>query len=65
LNKVSARLNGKLTEAERQYVEDAFRRYRNIILHGPITVLREEVDLESASSYTLLDAIRRLFGLEE
>ena len=35
------RLNGKLSEADKQYVEQAFRLYQNQLLHGPISALGE------------------------
>jgi glutamyl-tRNA reductase len=56
-----ARLNGKLTEAERAYVEGAFRLLQNQFLHGPISALAEE---PHEGGHTLLEALRKLFRLE-
>lgn len=61
-----ARLDGKLTEADRKYVEGAFRLLQNQILHGPITALTEDTHAEpSAGGHTLLDALRKLFRLQD
>ncbi len=61
-----ARLNGKLTEAERSYLEGAFRLLQNQFLHGPITALTEEShEVPGAGGHTLLDAMRKLFRLQE
>lgn len=57
------KLNGKLTEADRAYVEGAFRLLQNQFLHGPISALAE--DNPEASRHTLLEALRKLFRLEE
>jgi glutamyl-tRNA reductase len=57
------RLNGKLTDADRTYVEGAFRLLQNQFLHGPITALTEEP--HEGGRHTLLDALRKLFGLPE
>jgi glutamyl-tRNA reductase len=56
-----ARLNGKLTDAERAYVEGAFRLLQNQFLHGPISALSEE---PHEGGHTLLEALRKLFRLE-
>ena len=37
------KLNGKLTESDRAYIEGAFRLLQNKLLHGPISALAEEV----------------------
>jgi glutamyl-tRNA reductase len=65
------RLNGKLSEADKKYVEGAFRLLQNQILHGPISVLTQESHQGPAASagpggsgLTLLDALRKLFGLQ-
>ncbi len=63
LEQLLGRLNGKLTEAERAYVEGAFRLFQNQLLHGPIDALREAS--KEGSSATLLEAVRKLFRLEE
>ena len=62
LGPLLGRLNGKLTEKERQDIELAFRLYQNKLLHGPITALGEATREGNGSS--LLDAVRRLFRLE-
>jgi glutamyl-tRNA reductase len=57
------RLNGKLTEADRAYIEGAFRLLQNKFLHGPITALAEEP--HEGGKHTLLEALRKLFRLQE
>lgn len=57
------RLNGKLSEADRAYVEGAFRLLQNRFLHGPITALTEET--HDSGQHTLLEALRKLFRLQE
>jgi glutamyl-tRNA reductase len=60
-----ARLNGKLTEDDRKYIEGAFRLLQNRFLNGPINALKEEshAEPEAKSGHTLLDALRKLFRL--
>jgi glutamyl-tRNA reductase len=58
-----ARLNGRLTNEDRTYIEGAFRLLQNQFLHGPISALTEEP--AESSSHTLLDALRKLFCLED
>jgi glutamyl-tRNA reductase len=58
-----SRLNGRLTENDRQYVEGAFRLLQNQFLHGPISALADEP--HDAPSHTLLEAIRKLFRLHD
>jgi glutamyl-tRNA reductase len=55
------KLNGRLTEAERRYIEGAFRLLQNQFLHGPISALAEEP--HEGGSHTLLEALRKLFRL--
>src|SRR5262249_14926707 len=55
------RLNGRLTDDDRRYIEDAFRLLQNHFLHGPITALTEEAS--ESQGHTLLEALRKLFGL--
>jgi len=62
LEPLLARLNGKLTEKERQDIVGAFRLYQNKLLHGPITALGQASRESHGTS--LSDAIRRLFGLD-
>jgi glutamyl-tRNA reductase len=57
------RLGSRLSEDERDWVEGAFRLYQNQCLHGPITALAE--DASEGSRHTLLEAMRKLFGLSE
>ena len=67
LGNLFARLNGKLTDADRRYIEGAFRLLQNQILHGPISALTEETHEEAsaAGGHTLLDALRKLFRLQD
>jgi glutamyl-tRNA reductase len=58
------RLNGKLSDAEQRQVEGAFRLLQNRFLHGPISALSEEPH-EEGGRHTLLEALRKLFRLEE
>ena len=55
-----AKLNGKLTPAEREYVEGAFRLFQNRLLHGPIAALHEHTN----DGGTLLDALKKMFRLQ-
>ncbi len=57
------RLNGKLTDADRKYLEGAFRLLQNQFLHGPISALAEEP--HEGGRHTLPEALRKLFRLEE
>jgi glutamyl-tRNA reductase len=60
------RLNGKLSEEDRRYIEKAFMILQSQFLHGPISVLAEESQGETpASGHTLLDALRKLFRLQD
>jgi glutamyl-tRNA reductase len=60
------KLNGKLSEAERKYVEKAFQRLQNQLLDGPISALTEEMlQEETPRGHTLLEAWRKLFRLHE
>jgi glutamyl-tRNA reductase len=58
-----AKLNGKFDEADRARIEGAFRLLQNKLLHGPITALADEPAGEPR--HTLLEALRKLFRLEE
>ncbi|MGL4554043.1 MAG: glutamyl-tRNA reductase [Gemmataceae bacterium] len=60
-----ARLNGKLTDGDRQYIEKAFHIFQSQFLHGPISVLKEETASTAAGRHTLLEALRKLFHLPE
>ena len=60
-----ARLDGKLTEVDKEYIAGTFRRFQNQLLHGPISALSEETHSESAGGHTLLEALRMLFRLQD
>ena len=62
LGPLLGRLNGKLTENDRQAIEAAFRLYQNKLLHGPITALGEAT--REGGGPALLEAVRRLFRLD-
>ncbi|MFO0964945.1 MAG: glutamyl-tRNA reductase [Gemmataceae bacterium] len=57
------KLNGRLSEEDRAYIEGAFRLLQNQFLHGPISALAEEAP--EPGRHTLLEALRKLFRLEE
>jgi glutamyl-tRNA reductase len=57
------RLNGRFTTEDRTYIEGAFRLLQNQFLHGPISALTEEA--QESGSHTLLDALRKLFRLQD
>lgn len=57
-----AKLNGKLTESDRAYIEGAFRLFQSRLLHGPIAALRESSSEPHGG--TLRDALMKLFGLK-
>jgi glutamyl-tRNA reductase len=60
------KLNGKLSEAEKKYLEKAFQRLQNQLLDGPISALTEEsLRDEAHQGHTLQEALRRLFGLHD
>jgi glutamyl-tRNA reductase len=65
MQELFARLNGKLSDDDRKYIEGAFRLLQNRFLNGPITALKEESheQPEDKSGQTLLDALRKLFRL--
>lgn len=56
------KLNGKLTDADRAYIEGAFRLFQNKLLHGPIDALKESSG--DAHGRTLREALMKLFGLK-
>jgi glutamyl-tRNA reductase len=58
-----AKLNGRLTPEDRAYIEGAFKLLQNQFLHGPISALAE--DAPEVGEHTLLDALRKLFRLED
>jgi glutamyl-tRNA reductase len=57
-------INGQLTDADRKYIQGALRLFQNQMLHGPISALAEETHAEKAE-HTLLEALRKLFRLED
>jgi glutamyl-tRNA reductase len=57
-----AKLNGKLTDADRAYIEQAFRLFQNRLLHGPIAALHEAS--REGHSGGLREALMKLFGLK-
>lgn len=56
------KLNGKLTDAEKAYIEGAFRLFQNKLLHGPIAALHEAS--REGHSGGLREALMKLFGLK-
>jgi glutamyl-tRNA reductase len=64
MKELMSRLNGRLTPEERAVIEKAFERFQNQVLHGPISALTAEPH-EAAGRHTLLDALRKLFGLHD
>lgn len=63
VSQLLAKLNGKLTAADRQYIEGAFKLLQNRYLHGPISALGAEV--HEPGKHTLLEALGKLFRLED
>jgi glutamyl-tRNA reductase len=59
------KLNGRLTADDRAYIEKAFSLLQNQFLHGPISALTEETHEATPSGHTLLDALRKLFRLQD
>lgn len=58
------RLNGKLNESDRQVIQKAFQRLQNRFLHGPISALASAEE-PHGGGHTLLEALRKLFRLED
>jgi glutamyl-tRNA reductase len=56
------RLNGRLTETDRSYIEGAFRLLQNQFLHAPLSALAEET---TGEKHSLLEALRKLFRIED
>lgn len=65
VNQLLQKLNGKLTPEEKAYVEGAFRLLQNQFLHGPISALAEETAQPATNQHTLLDALRKLFRIQD
>jgi glutamyl-tRNA reductase len=64
VSQLLAKLNGRLSVDDREYIEGAFKLLQNQFLHGPISALAEEPP-EEAGRHTLLEALRKLFRMEE
>jgi len=62
---VLSRLRGKLSDADRAATEEAFSRFQNQFLHGPISALTEETHAGAARRYTLAEALLKLFRLAD
>lgn len=62
LGPLLTKLRGRLTPAEVEYVEGAFRLFQNKLLHGPIAALSEAS--RSGHGHTLREAVMKLFGLK-
>jgi len=58
---VLSKLNGKVSDADKAYIEGGFRLLQNKLLHGPISALQQAS--KDGESRQLLDAVRKLFGL--
>lgn len=62
LGPLLAKLDGKLTPADLEYIEGAFRLFQSRLLHGPIAALQEAS--RSGHGGTLREAVMKLFGLK-
>ena len=56
-----AKLNGKLTNAEKEQIAGAFRLFQNKLLHGPIAALQDAS--KDGDRGTLIEAMKKLFRL--
>lgn len=56
------KLNGKLTDADKAEIEQAFRLFQSRLLHGPIAALQEAS--HEGHSGGLREALMKLFGLK-
>jgi glutamyl-tRNA reductase len=57
-------INGQLSDADRKYIQGALRLFQNQVLHGPISALAEDA-IAAKGEHTLLEALRKLFWLDE
>jgi glutamyl-tRNA reductase len=57
-------LNGQVSQTDRKYIQGALRLLQNQFLHGPISALTEEPHA-AQGGHTLLEALRKLFRLED
>lgn len=55
------KLNGRLSDADKAYIEGAFRLFQNKLLHGPIAALQEA---SKEGHGGLREAVMKLFGLK-
>jgi len=62
MSQLMGKLNGRLSDADRQSIEGAFRLLQNQFLHGPISALG---DASHEGGPALLEALRQLFRLGE
>ncbi len=62
LGPLLAKLNGRLTAADKAAIEAAFRLFQNRLLHGPIAALQEAS--REGHGPGLREALMRLFGLK-
>jgi glutamyl-tRNA reductase len=62
MSQLMGKLNGRLSDADRQTIEGAFRLLQNQFLHGPISALG---DASREGGPALLEALRELFRLHE
>jgi glutamyl-tRNA reductase len=65
MRELFAHFNGRLSESDRKHIEGAFRLLQNRFLHGPISALAEASGSDTPTGHTLLDALRKLFRLQE
>lgn len=57
------KLNGQLSDADKAYIEGAFRLFQNQLLHGPIDALKEASREGTNSAMT--EMVRKMFRLSE
>jgi glutamyl-tRNA reductase len=62
---VLSRLRGKLSDADCEATENALSRFQNQLLHEPIRAITEEAHAGAASGYTLVEALLKLFRLQD
>jgi glutamyl-tRNA reductase len=62
MSQLLGKLNGRLSDADRQTIEGAFRLLQNQFLHGPISALG---DASHEGGPALLEALRQIFRLGE
>ena len=58
-----SKLNGRLTDDDKKYIAGAFRLFQNKLLHNPKAALQEAS--REGEARTMLEAVRKLFGLGE